>query len=60
MREFRINTSYSQIMKSTAEPEGAENEVENSEPQEVGGHGNRLCRIGCKTETRNCTEYKPV
>lgn len=41
MREFRINTPYSQIMKSTAEPEGAENEVENSEPQEVGGHGNR-------------------
>lgn len=41
MREFRINTPYSQIMKSTAEPEGGENEGENSEPQEVGGHGNR-------------------
>lgn len=41
MREFRINTLYSQIMKSTAEPEGGENEGENSEPQEVGGHGNR-------------------
>lgn len=33
MREFRINTPYSQIMKSTAEPEGGENEGENSEPQ---------------------------
>lgn len=41
MRAFRINTPYSQIMKSTAEPEGGENEGENSEPQEVGGHGNR-------------------
>lgn len=41
MREFRINTPYSQIMKSTAEPEGGENEGENSEPQELGGHGNR-------------------
>lgn len=41
MREFRINTPYSQIMKSTAEPEGGENEGENSEPQGAGGHGNR-------------------
>lgn len=41
MKEFRINTPYSQIMKATAEPEGGENEGENNESQELGGHGNR-------------------
>ncbi len=39
MKEFRINTPYSQIMN--AEPEVGENEGENNEPQELGGHGNR-------------------
>lgn len=57
MKEFRINTPYSQIMKATAEPEGGENEGENNEPQELGGHGNRyslpygLCEsIGIDTQ----------
>lgn len=39
MKEFRINTPYSQIMN--AEPEGGENEGENNESHELGGHGNR-------------------
>lgn len=41
MKEFRINTPYSQIMKDTAEPEGGENGGENNESQGLGGHGNR-------------------